>query len=163
MHDSSYALLIKTTWRIVSQDAFVALVKKLNDPHDTRRDTVRDSSHALVITWRIGAYDDSIALIKKLDDLHDKYTRGDTVQDSSYALLTTRRIAAYGASISLIKKTGRLAMHRQLRSPILRRDSMCCDMSSDKILFFVLHMLLTMPLPPPPKKKMQETGEYHFK
>jgi hypothetical protein len=70
VHDSSYALLIKTTWRIVIQDAFIALVKKLNEPHDkyTWGDTVQDSSHALVITWRIGAYDASIALIKSLVD-----------------------------------------------------------------------------------------------
>jgi hypothetical protein len=69
VHDSSYALVIKTTWKIVAQDAFIALVKKLNDPLDkyTRGDTVRDSSHTLVITWRIAAYHASIALIKKLD------------------------------------------------------------------------------------------------
>ncbi len=28
VHDSSYALVIKTTWRMAAQDAFIALVKK---------------------------------------------------------------------------------------------------------------------------------------
>ncbi len=70
MQDSSYALIIKTKWKIVPQDAFIALVKKLSVPHDkyTRGDTVQDSSHALVITWRIAAYEASITLIKKLVD-----------------------------------------------------------------------------------------------
>jgi hypothetical protein len=41
VHDSSYALVIKTTWRMAAQDACIALVKKLNDPHDkyTRGDS----------------------------------------------------------------------------------------------------------------------------
>ncbi len=70
VHDSSYALVIKTTWRIVALDAFIALVRKLSEPHDkyTRGDTVQDSYHALVITWMIAAYDAYIAMMKKLDD-----------------------------------------------------------------------------------------------